>query len=149
MERETVLKGNHADTAKREQRQEYIEILGDTVVPSRILLSVIISILFSIGGFFLGKTIFPRLAEAKMVPSYSLLLGIGGSVLALVLCARLFQPSRILRETETSSEGLEEVLLDLQADPKAEYELLKDDPVTRKELEELGILDLFKRSGGG
>lgn len=150
MEREIVLKDNPAMPENAEpKRQEYIEILGDTVVPARILLSIIISIVLSIGGFLLGKTIFPGIAEAKMVPSYSLLLGIGGSVLGLVLCARLFRPSRILRETETSSEGLAEVLVDLQADPKAEYELLKADPVTRQELEKLGILELFKRSGGG
>lgn len=135
------------ETKAGTSKQEYIEILGDTVVPSRILLSVIISIAASIGGYFLGKSIFPQVAEAKMVSSYSLLLGIGGSVIALVICSRLFKPSRILMEEETTSEGLEEILRDLQADPRSEYELIKNDPVTRKEMEELGILDTFKRSG--
>jgi hypothetical protein len=53
-----------------------------------------------------------------------------------------------LTEAETTAEGLEEILLDLQADPETEYGLIKNDPVTRKEMEELGILDTFKRSGG-
>jgi hypothetical protein len=66
----------------------------------------------------------------------------------LIICANLFKPSRILTEEETSSEGLEEILLSMQVDPKAEYDLIKDDPVTRKEMEELGILETFKRSGG-
>lgn len=144
METDSVLREKQADA----KSQEYIEILGDTVVPSRILLSVIISIACSIGGYFLGKGIFTSIAEAKMVGSYSLLLGIGGSVLALIVCARLFKPSRILSEAETTAEGLEEILLDLQADPKTEYELIKNDPVTRKEMEDLGILETFKRSGG-
>ncbi|MGG1658096.1 hypothetical protein [Brevibacillus sp. NRS-1366] len=143
MKTEMVMKETKADTSK----QEYIEILGDTVVPSRILLSVIISIIASIGGYFLGKSIFPQIAEAKMVSSYSLLLGIGGSVVALIICSRLFKPSRILMEEETTSEGLEEILRDLQADPSSEYELIKNDPVTKKEMEELGILDTFKRNG--
>jgi uncharacterized membrane protein YeaQ/YmgE (transglycosylase-associated protein family) len=144
METEAVMKEKQVAV----KSPEYIEILGDTVVPSRILTSVIISIVCSIGGYFLGKAIFPSFAEAKMVGSYSLLLGIGGSVLALIICARLFKPSRILTEAETTAEGLEEILLDLQADPETEYGLIKNDPVTRKEMEELGILDTFKRSGG-
>lgn len=82
-----------------------------------------------------------------MVSSYSLLLGIGGSVIALIICSKLFKPSRILMEEETSSEGLEEILQDLQADAKSEYELIKNDPVTKKEMEQLGILETFKRSG--
>ncbi|WNC16346.1 hypothetical protein [Brevibacillus brevis] len=129
-------------------KREYIEILGDTVVPVRILSAIVISIALSIGGYFLGKSIFPKIAEAKMVGSYSLLLGIAGSVLGLIICASLFKPSRILTEEETSSEGMEEILLSMQTDPQAEYELIKNDPVTKKEMEELGILETFKRSGG-
>lgn len=144
MKTETIFREKHPNSTK----QEYIEILGDTVVPSRILLSVIISIALSIGGYFLGKNIFPSIADAKMVASYSLLLGIGGSVLALVICARLFKPSRILTEAETTTEGLEEILRDLQADPQDEYELINNDPVTKKEMEELGILDTFKTKRG-
>lgn len=143
MKTEAVVKETQVNTSK----QEYIEILGDTVVPARILLAVIISVIASIGGYFLGKSIFPQIAEAKMVSSYSLLLGIGGSVIALIICSKLFKPSRILMEEETSSEGLEEILQDLQADAKSEYELIKNDPVTKKEMEELGILETFKRSG--
>ncbi|MDR7314638.1 hypothetical protein [Brevibacillus nitrificans] len=133
---------------KVKPQKEYIEILGDTVVPVRILSAIVISICLSIGGYFLGKNIFPKFAEAKMVGSYSLLLGIAGSVIGLIICANLFKPSRILTEEETGSEGLEEILLSMQVDPKAEYDLIKDDPVTRKEMEELGILETFKRSGG-
>lgn len=144
METEMVRKEQQATTSKK----EYIEILGDTVVPVRILSAIVISICLSIGCYFLGKSFFPKIAEAKMVGSYSLLLGIAGSVLGLIICANLFKPSRILTEEETSSEGLEEILLSMQVDPKAEYDLIKDDPVTKKEMEELGILETFKRSGG-
>ncbi|WP_421617716.1 hypothetical protein ACAF76_009645 [Brevibacillus sp. TJ4] len=127
--------------------KEYLEVLGDTVVPSSLLLSVVISVTCTIGGFFLGQAIFPSLAEAKMVNSYSLLLGIGGSVLALIVCARLFKPSRQLKEEQTSAENLHAIMDDLQIDAKTEYELIVNDPVTRKEMEELGILETFKRSG--
>jgi len=128
-------------------KQRYLEVLGDTVVPSSILLSVVISMTCSIGGYFIGKNIFPSIAEPKMVASYSLLLGIGGSVLALIVCAKLFKPSRILKEEGSSIEGFQEILRDMQVDAKEEYELIVNDPVTRKEMEELGILDTFKKSG--
>ncbi|WP_052947859.1 hypothetical protein [Aneurinibacillus tyrosinisolvens] len=130
------------------QTKPYLEILGDTVVPSNILYSVLLSIFFSLGGYFLGKNIFPLLADKKMVPSYSLLLGIAGSLMALVICSRLFKPSRILNESETTIEGMHEVLKDLQLDPQKEYEIIKNDPVTRKEMEELGLIDKLERSGG-
>lgn len=135
------------DKQVEHSKQEYIEVLGDTVVPSSILLSVVISMSFSIGGYFVGKSVFPAFAEPKMVASYSLLLGISGSVIALIICAKLFKPSRILKEEESSPEGLQAILRDMQVDAKEEYETIMNDPVTRKEMEELGILDTFKQSG--
>lgn len=143
MEMEVAIKEGQNEKAQ----QEYLEVLGDTVVPSSLLLSIVISVTCSIGGFFLGKGIFPGLAAEKMVNSYSLLLGIAGSVLALIICARLFKPSRVLKEEQTSVENLNEIMRDLQIDARTEYALIVNDPVTRKEMEELGILDTFKRSG--
>ena len=142
---ETKVASTEKQTGK--SNETYLEVLGDTVVPSSILLSVVISKTFSIGGYFVGKSIFPSIAEPKMVASYSLLLGIAGSVLALILCAKLFKPSRILKEEESSVESFQEILRDMQVDAKEEYQLIVNDPVTRKEMEELGILDTFKKSG--
>ncbi|EST52381.1 hypothetical protein T458_15490 [Brevibacillus panacihumi W25] len=142
---ETKVASTEKQTGK--SNETYLEVLGDTVVPSSILLSVVISMTFSIGGYFVGKSIFPSIAEPKMVASYSLLLGIAGSVLALILCAKLFKPSRILKEEESSVESFQEILRDMQVDAKEEYQLIVNDPVTRKEMEELGILDTFKKSG--
>lgn len=142
---ETKVASTEKQTGK--SNETYLEVLGDTVVPSSILLSVVISMTFSIGGYFAGKSIFPSIAEPKMVASYSLLLGIAGSVLALILCAKLFKPSRILKEEESSVESFQEILRDMQVDAKEEYQLIVNDPVTRKEMEELGILDTFKKCG--
>jgi uncharacterized membrane protein YeaQ/YmgE (transglycosylase-associated protein family) len=145
MEMETKMVAK--DKQVEDSKQVYLEVLGDTVVPSSILLAVVISMSFSIGGYFVGKSIFPMFAEPKMVASYSLLLGIAGSVIALIICSTLFKPSRILKQEESSPEGLQEILREMQVDAKEEYELIVNDPVTRKELEELGILDTFKQSG--
>lgn len=126
---------------------KYLEILGDTVLPANILYSVVISLVFSLGGFFIGKRIFPLIASEKMINSYSLLLGIAGSLIALVICSRLFKPNRILNESEGSTEGVLEAYRDLQLDAQEEMENIINDPVTRKEMEELGILKNFVKEG--
>jgi hypothetical protein len=105
------------------------------------------SICFSLGAYFLGGLLFPLFAEERMVSSYSLLLGIAGSLTALMINSRLFKPSRILNESEATQEGIDKIFKDLQLDPEEEYEMIKNDPVTRKEMEELGIIDKFIGNG--
>ncbi|MEK5101061.1 hypothetical protein MKX83_03615 [Cytobacillus sp. FSL M8-0252] len=132
---------------KINEAPKYLEILGDTVLPRNIILAIIISIILSLSGYLLGERLFPLFASEKMVSSYSLLLGIGGSVLSLALCAFIFNPSRVLTEEETSLESMEEIFKDMQLDPKEEYLLIEEDPVTRKEMEALGVLDKFRTIG--
>jgi DNA-directed RNA polymerase subunit H (RpoH/RPB5) len=127
--------------------KQYVEILGDTVLPINALYSVLMSSLFSLGSYLLGNKYLPLFASKKMVPSYSLLLGILGGVIALVICAYLFKPNRVLTESETEGEDLHEVLKDLEVDPQEEYEIIKNDPVTRKEMELLGIMNKFTQKG--
>lgn len=131
---------NHDNENKQ---PSFIEILGDTTSQKQLILSVVLSIFVSLGGYKLGQVIFPAIAEEKMVNSYSLLLGIAGTVLVLVLNSFLFRPKRILIEDEVSSENLIEVFKDLQLDIDEELRLIENDPITKKELEELGVLSNF------
>lgn len=122
----------------------YVEILGDTVSPTNVIFSIIISIVLGLGGFLVGKKLFPTIADETMVNSYSLLLGIGGCVIALVLCAFLFKPKRILTESQTDKENARKLLENLQVDLEEEYEVIKKDQAIRKEMEDLQIIDIFK-----
>ncbi len=140
---------------KRSERSEtpthkkrYLEILGDTIVPNQLLLSIIISIAISLGGYNLGLWFFPSIASENMITSYSLLLGITGTVLSLLFCSMIFKPKRILIEEETSFESMREVFEDLQLDAREELRLIEDDSITQKELEELGVLEHFRALGG-
>ncbi|MEI3614587.1 hypothetical protein [Pseudogracilibacillus sp. SO30301A] len=63
----------------------YVEVIGDTVYGKHLITTITISVSFSLIGFFIGKQIFPSIAPAEMVQSYSLLLGIAGSLIALIL----------------------------------------------------------------
>lgn len=128
---------------KKDKESYYVEILGDTVSPANVLLSVLISIVLGMGGFLLGKSYFPSIAEETMVDSYSLLLGIAGCVIGLVLNAILFRPKRILTEDQADRESTRKLLTDLQVDLDEEQEVLKNDPAIRKEMEDLQLIDIF------
>lgn len=129
-------------------KKRYLEILGDTIIPNQLLLSIIISIAISLGGYNLGLWFFPFIASENMITSYSLLLGIAGTVLSLLFCSLIFKPKRILIEEETSFESMREVFEDLQLDAREELRLIEDDSITQKELEELGVLEHFRALGG-
>ena len=124
-------------------QKKFLEILGDTIVPNQLLLAIIISVVISLGGYNIGLRIFPSFASENMVASYSLLLGIVGTVLSLVLCSILFKPKRILLEEETSSESMREFLKICNWILYEELRLIENDPITKKELEELGVLKAF------
>lgn len=130
-------------TDLNKKTKTYLEILGDTILPNQLLFAVLISVGISLGGYNIGLWLLPSIASESMVASYSLLIGILGSVLSLVLCSILFKPKRILVEEETSSESMRQVFEDLQLDPLEELELIENDPITKKELEEFGVLNSF------
>lgn len=126
----------------------YLEILGDTILPNQLLLAILLSVGVSLGGYNIGLWLLPSFASENMVASYSLLIGISGSVISLVICSIIFKPKRLLIEEETSSESMKQVFEDLQLDPIEELKLIENDPVTKKELEELGVLNSFRTLGG-
>ncbi|MGV3488588.1 MAG: hypothetical protein ACO1OC_08410 [Tuberibacillus sp.] len=133
---------------KENQKQVYVEILSDTVSPIHVALSIIISLILGLGGFFIGKRVFPSVSSVQMVNSYSLLLGIVGCVLALALCSLLFHPKRVLTEAD-GDEGIETNWKELGIPLEEEKEVMSKDPEIRKEMEELKFKEIFvaKESG--
>lgn len=136
------------DLNENNNTKTYLEILGDTILPNQLLLAILLSVGVSLGGYNIGLWLLPSIASENMVASYSLLIGISGSVISLVICSIIFKPKRLLIEEETSSESMKQVFEDLQLDPMEELKLIENDPVTKKELEELGVLNSFRALGG-
>ena len=136
-----------ADDSANKGKKTYLEILGDTVLPNQLFLAIILNIVICLGSYNIGLWFFPKIAGESMVASYSLLLGIVGTILSLALCSFIFKPKRILMEEDTSYEGLQEVFQDLQLDPREELALIENDPITKRELEELGVLNQFRALG--
>ncbi|WP_052126206.1 hypothetical protein [Ureibacillus massiliensis] len=131
------------EESKGEHKEQYVEILGDTISGNQLITAIIFSVLISLAGFLIGQWIFPQIADEQMVDSYSLLLGIAGTVIMLVINSFIFRPKRILVDEEISYENMEEVFSSLQLDIDEELRLIEEDPTTKKELEDLGVLSIF------
>ncbi|MEK5521113.1 hypothetical protein [Heyndrickxia sp. FSL W8-0423] len=127
-----------------QEKGQFIEILGDTTSSKQLIVAILMSVVVSLGGYKLGQYIFPKIASPQMVNSYSLLLGIAGTVIVLFLNAVLFKPKRILVEDEISNSTMEDVFKDLQLDIDEELRLIDADPITKRELNELGVLANFE-----
>ncbi|RDW15477.1 hypothetical protein [Oceanobacillus chungangensis] len=127
----------------KNQSRTYVEVIGDTVYDKHLIATICISLIFSLGAFLIGKNIFPRFAPETMVQSYSLLLGIAGSLVGLVVNALLFKPKRTLSESANTSEELKEVYDELQFDLAEERIAILNDPVLHKEMKELGIAEMY------
>jgi len=131
------------DKENNSQPESYVKVIGDTVYGKHLIAAICISVFLSLTGFFTGKAIFPYIAPDTMVQSYSLLLGIAGSLIGLLLNTFLFKPKRKLNETQGTNEELKEVYDELKLDIEEEREAILNDPVTMEEMKEQGIYDMF------
>ena len=130
---------------EQNEKVEYVEVIGDTVYGKHLITTITLSIALSLIGFLIGKQIFPQIAPDQMVNSYSLMLGIAGSLIALVANTLLFKPKRTLNETPSTSAEITEVYKQLQFDIEEERESIKNDPVIAQEMKEQGIYEMFMK----
>lgn len=136
-----------AQTEKKYNREkkeiEYVEVLGDTVYGRHMLITVIVSGSLGLGGFLIGKQIFPKVSPENMVDSYSLLLGIAGLVMALVINSFLFKPKRKLVEEESTGDKISELFEESGLSITEERESIKNNPIILKEMKELEVYNMF------
>jgi len=136
-------KSKKSKTNYNEENKEYVEVLGDTVYGKHMIITIIVSVFLGLGGFLLGQQIFPNIAPENMVNSYSLLLGIAGLVIALLINSILFKPKRKLIEEEGTGEKVNEVFEDYQMNIDEEREAIKNNPIVVNEMKEQGIYNMF------
>ncbi|MFD1065612.1 hypothetical protein [Oceanobacillus locisalsi] len=128
----------------QKESRTYVEIIGDTVVGKHLIVTICISVVLSFIGFFTGRElIFPRIAPEEMIASYSLLLGIAGSVTGLIVNTFLWKPNRTLNETASTNAELSEIYENLQLDMEEERASILNDPVIAEEMKEQGFYDMF------
>lgn len=122
---------------------KYVEILGDTVKGSQLIIAIILSVIASFLSYELGQWFFTKYADPTMINSYSLLVGIVAILIVVTINIILFKPKRILMQDASTSSSMREAFEDLQLDIDEEIRLIKEDAITTKELKDLGILDDF------
>lgn len=128
---------------RKTKKVEFIEVLGDTVYGSHMLITIIVSGSFGLGGFLIGKQIFPTISPENMVDSYSLLLGIAGLVIALVINSLLFKPKRKVVEEESTGDKINEIFEESGLSITEEREAIRNSPVIIKEMKELEVYNMF------
>lgn len=75
------------------------EVWGDIVDLRHLRLAVIIGALVSLGAYYGAVEMFTIFGDGASVDkAYAMLVGLGGCLVACLICARLFPPKRVLLE---------------------------------------------------
>lgn len=99
----------------------------------------------SVTGYFFASRWLASVVESKqLAQAYAMLAGLAGSLLAGVICARIFPPKRVVTEQDISSDPAwrAEVLAELENQPGG-LGRIADLPAVVNELKELKLYDLF------
>lgn len=130
---------------KEEQVGKYMEVWGDTVVPKELAVSAIICVVTTMTFFLAGRTVLLGLGtlDPGLAKGYALLVGIVGTFLGAVICARLFKPKRNIM-IEFQEENIEEILKAAGMTVEEEAEALRTvSPEVIREMEDLELYSLL------
>lgn len=122
---------------------QFAEVWGDVVDVVHLRWSLVIGCALGLPSYLLSSVLFRQIASPQLAKTYALLVGLLGCLVAGAICARLFAPKRDLVEELTDDAAREEALGELAAET-GDLGSVDDLPeVTRKEMRDLGIYDLF------
>ena len=130
---------------QKEQVGKYMEVWGDTVVPKELAISAIICVITTMVFFLAGRTFLLGLGtlEVGLAKGYALLVGILGTFLGAVICAKKFKPKRKIR-IEFQEENIEDILKAAGMTIEEEREALRTvSPEIIKEMEDLELYSLL------
>ena len=130
---------------KKEPVGKYMQVWGDTVVPSELAVSAVIctitTMVFFIGGRAVltgTESITPALAKG-----YALLVGIVGTFLGAFICAKKFKPKRKIM-IDFKEERIEDILKAAGMTVQEEIDALRTvSPQIIKEMEDLELYSLL------
>lgn len=130
---------------KDEQVGKYMEVWGDTVVPKELAISAVICVITTMAFFLAGRTVLLGMGtlEPGLAKGYALLVGIVGTFLGAVICAKMFKPKRNIM-IEFQEENIEEILKAAGMTVEEEVEALRTvSPEVIKEMEDLELYSLL------
>ncbi|CAM3652406.1 Chemotaxis protein [Bordetella sputigena] len=130
----------------REPAWQLAEVWSDTVDLRHLAWSIAIGIVVSVAAFVAaGRWLRGMASSAELAHAYAMLAGLAGSVIAGVVCARLFPPKReVIEDTSLADPAWRaEVLAELANEPGGLGTLADLPPAALQELRELGLQELF------
>ncbi|RXN93534.1 hypothetical protein C7R54_06310 [Achromobacter aloeverae] len=130
----------------REPARRLAEVWSDTVDLRHLAWAIAIGIIVSVAAFFAaGRWLRDVASSAELAHAYAMLAGLAGSVIAGVICARMFPPKREVVEDTSLADPVwrEEVLAELANEAGGLGTLADLPPAARQELRELGLYELF------
>ncbi|ARP85383.1 hypothetical protein [Bordetella genomosp. 9] len=122
------------------------EVWSDTVDLRHLAWSIVIGVTISVAAFVAaGRWLRDLASSAELAHAYAMLAGLAGSVVAGIVCARLFAPKReVVEDTALADPAWrEDVLAELASEPGGLGTLADLPPAAIEELRELGLHELF------
>jgi hypothetical protein len=132
-------------TDKGLPRRQLVEVWGDTADVTHLAWSIVLGIGISLPAFLLASRLLRSVVSSPdLARAYAMLAGLGGCVLAGVVCAILFKPKRVVVEgAEVDPFWRQEVLTKLH-EQTGDLGRVADLPASVvQEMKELQIYDLF------
>lgn len=131
-----------------------VEVWGDTVDMGHLAWSIALGIAISLGAYFVSvRWLAGVVADPARAKAYAMLVGLGGCLVAGVVCGVLFKPKREVVEHTFASQEREQVLAELAAEAGGLGRVADLPPAVAAEMRELGLYDVFadfeRRNGAG
>lgn len=145
MSMDPIPSGQHAGPP-RDPAWRLAEVWSDTVDLRHLAWSIVIGVAISVAAFVAAGHWLRGLASSvELAHAYAMLAGLAGSVIAGVVCARLFPPKReVVEDTSLADPAWrEEVLAELANEPGGLGTLDDLPPAALQELRELGLQEFF------
>lgn len=128
-----------------EKPGEYLLVWNDTVRPRRLVAGVGIGVLCGLAGLYGGEALAGLLPLApEMLDVLPLLTGIVGCLVAGVLTALFFRPSRVVTEETHGFEQIADEVDEMAREPRGLGTLEDATAQSRAELEEAGLTEVFR-----
>lgn len=130
---------------QKEQVGKYMEVWGDTIIPKELAIAAVICVITTMVFFLTGRTVL--LSIESLTPAlargYALLVGILGTFLGAVICAKKFKPKRKIM-VEFQEESIEDILKAAGMTVEEEREALRTvSPEIIREMEDLELYSLL------
>lgn len=126
------------------QHGQLMEIWGDTVDRRHLALAILIGGAIAMGAFVASRAFLRQMmADQAMAASYAMLIGLGGCVIAGIICAKLFAPKRQIVEEGEDPSWRESAMNELATDTGGLGRLADLPPSVIAELKDVGLYDAF------